>query len=146
MNKLLFLSLAIVVTAAGASDSALQRCRAMVDDRARLACYDAIPGNDASTSAAAQGAGRTSDAPGFGLPAPAAPAEELRSRVVGHFGGWDAQTVLRLENGQHWQIVDGSRTAYSLDSPQVRIARSVFGGYLMVIDGVAQRPRVRRVK
>jgi hypothetical protein len=146
MNKLFFLSLAIVVTAAGASDSPLQRCRALVEDRARLACYDAIPANAASPPSAVQGAARASNASGFGLPAPAAPAEELRSRVVGHFGGWDAQTVLRLENGQHWQIVDGSRTAYSLDSPQVRIERSVFGGYLMVIDGVAQRPRVRRVR
>lgn len=146
MNKLLLLSLAIVATVAVASDSRLLRCRALADDRARLVCYDAIPAdNSRSRPAAAMPPGRTDDAASFGLPAPAAPAEELRSRVVGPFGGWEAKTVLRLENGQHWQIADGSRAAYSLDSPQVQITRGAFSGYVMVIEGVAQRPRVRRV-
>lgn len=146
MTRLLFASLAIVATAAAASDSPLQRCRALTDDRARLACYDAIPADGATPLAAAPGAAKTRDAASFGLPAPDAPVQELRSRIVGHFDGWEARAVLRLENGQHWQIIDGSRTSYSLDNPQVHIARNVFGGYVMVIEGVAQRPRVRRVK
>ncbi len=146
MNKLLFLSLAIVATVAVASDSLLLRCRALADDRARLACYDAIPADKSrARPSGVAPPGQTRDAASFGLPAPAAPADELHSRVVGHFDGWEAKTVLRLENGQHWQIVDGSRAAYSLDSPQVQITRGAFSGYVMVIEGVAQRPRVRRV-
>lgn len=146
MSKPLVLSLAMVVTSVTAADSPLQRCRALVDDRARLACYDAIPADAATPPAAAQATFQNRNAASFGLPTPDASAQELRSRIVGRFDGWEARTVLRLENGQHWQIVDGTRTAYSLDSPQVHIARSAFGGYVMAIEGVAQRPRVSRVK
>jgi hypothetical protein len=146
MHKSLFLPLALFVTASAASDAdtPLQRCRVLGDDRARLACYDAIPAEGAS-SHTTQNAARNSDPAGFGLPNAAAPSEELRSRIAGHFDGWDARTVLRLENGQRWRIIDGSRTAYSLDRPQVRITRNIFGGYVMTVEGVAQTPRVRRV-
>lgn len=147
MKKLLPLSLALVVVATSASESPLQRCRALTDDRARLACYDAIPAPGAPPSpSGTQGAPRGGDPAGFGLPAPEAPAQELRSRLTGHFDGWEARTVFRLDNGQQWQIVDGTRAAYSLESPQVQIRRNAFGGYVMAIDGVAQTPRVRRVK
>jgi hypothetical protein len=144
MNKLPFLLLALAASATAMTDTPLQRCRALTDDRARLACYDALPIGTASPPATT--AAKPADAASFGLPAPAAPAEEMRSRIAGRFDGWEAKTVLRLENGQHWQITDGSRTAYSLESPHVRITPSAFGGFVMDIEGVSQRARVRRVK
>jgi hypothetical protein len=151
MNKpLLLLSLAVVATTAAAADSPLQRCRGLKDDSARLACYDAIPADSASSpavqGAAVPAASRPADVSSFGLPAPAAADQELRSRITGRFVGWDAKTVLRLDNGQQWQIADGSKAYYQLDNPGVRIVRSAISGFLMEIDGVAQRPRVRRVK
>lgn len=134
-----------------ADDSALARCRAIGDDRARLACYDAIvppaSGVDAQRAAATPGRAAPADAAGFGLPAPRRQEdEELRSRIPGLFDGWDAKTVLTLENGQAWQIADGSRAYYQLQRPQVRIVRGAISGYFLEVEGVAQRPRVRRVK
>ena len=72
--------------------------------------------------------------------------DELRSRIPGMFEGWEAKTVLTLENGQAWQIADGSRAYYQLRSPLVRIVRGAVSGYYLEVEGVAQRPRVRRVK
>ncbi|MCB1994992.1 MAG: hypothetical protein H6932_02820 [Burkholderiaceae bacterium] len=137
-----------------ADDSALARCRAIGDDRARLACYDAImppasgPAHQPAAAATPARAAPAADAAAsFGLPAPQRrDGDELRSRIPGMFEGWEAKTVLTLENGQAWQIADGSRAYYQLRSPLVRIVRGAVSGYYLEVEGVAQRPRVRRVK
>lgn len=126
-----------------ADDAPLLHCRSLPGDKERLACYDAILPDGVPSRPAA----RSADPASFGLPAAEAPAiDEIRSRVAGRFEGWEAKTVLQLENGQRWQIADGSHVFYQLDKPGVRIVRSALGGFLMDIDGVSQRPRVRRVK
>lgn len=146
MIKFLIMSLGLLATAAWASQPSLQQCRSIEDGRARLACYDAIPvEKPTSPPLAPPIAARSPQASAFGQPVPDDSKDELNSRIVGVFEGWDATTVLRLENGHRWRVVDGSRAVYLLDSPKVRIVRGLFSGYVMTIEGVAQQPRVRRV-
>ncbi len=54
--------------------------------------------------------------------------------------------MLTLKNGQAWRVVDGSRAVYDLDGPGVRIVPGVLGSFMLEVEGVAQRARVKRVK
>ena len=72
--------------------------------------------------------------------------ENIASRIVGPFTGWQPKSKITLENGQVWQIVDGSSGSYSLDNPAVSIERGVFGTFFLKIDGANRRPKVKRVK
>lgn len=73
-------------------------------------------------------------------------ASELRSSIPGSFGGWDAKTRWRLANGQVWQVADGSRAYYRLESPKVLIMRGALGSFFMEIEGVSHAVPVRRVE
>jgi len=79
-------------------------------------------------------------------PAGAVVGGALESSIPGQFEGWQAQTRIRLANGQLWQVTDGSEGAYSRRDPKVRISRGSLGSFFMQIEGVAQTPRVRRVE
>jgi hypothetical protein len=86
----------------------------------------------------------------FGLPARAAVVERdreaIESSIPGAFEGWRPRESFTLANGQVWQIADDSEGAYSKRDPKVRIERGRAGGYFLTVDGVAQTPRVRRLK
>lgn len=139
-----------------ANDAALQRCRGLADATTRLACYDAIALPAALTPAAATNAGPATLAAlpvaSFGLetrPAPAAgpaPLTAMDSAIDGAFDGWLPNSVLKLANGQSWQIADGSTAAYRLRNPKVQVKRGVSGSFFMAVEGVVQTPRVRRVQ
>lgn len=135
------------IGASAADDDALARCRATTDATSRLACYDAIP-LARPRDAVVQGA-TPLPASSFGLEsrsvAPLAVAS-LESTIEGLFDGWLPRSQLKLANGQVWEISDGSQAAYDLRGPKVRITRGVAGSFFMAIEGVAQTPRVRRVR
>lgn len=148
---LLLLPLAALAGEALADDTAILRCRGIPQAEARLACYDAITVGTASAPGTRPAAAATPAAAApstFGLEQrqPATAPEELKSRIPGRFQGWEGRARLRLENGQVWEVVDGSRGAYWLENPAVVIRRGTFGGFVMDIEGVAQRLRVRRVE
>jgi hypothetical protein len=144
----------VMAPAAWADNAALQRCRDLRDGAARLACYDAIPVGAAPAPQASQPAVPATVAPAatFGLESrqapPNAPArlEAIESAIDGSFDGWLPRSQLTLTNGQVWEIADGSQAAYRLQSPKVKITRGVSSSFFIAIDGVAQTPRVRRVK
>jgi hypothetical protein len=77
---------------------------------------------------------------------PADAPESLSSRIVGRLSFFENGTQFTLENGQVWQVVDNTRGAYDLDNPTVRIERAMLGSFMMAIEGVNQRPRVRRIR
>lgn len=79
------------------------------------------------------------------LPSPSVP-DELRSSIPGPFTGWDAKTRWRLANGQLWQVADGSRAYYRLESPAVRVTRGALGSFFMEISGVSHAVPVRRIE
>lgn len=84
----------------------------------------------------------------FGLEKQAEKAqiEAIQSRIMGTFRGWEPKSKITLENGQVWQIVDGSRGTYSLESPAVSIERGVFGSFFLKIEGANRSPKVKRLK
>ncbi len=153
---------AIAPLAAGAAiDADLVRCRAIGADAPRLACYDALAGAPASAAAA--------PAPVAPMPAPAAPPapvaavpaapefgfesrlpasapDAVESRIPGRFDGWEPGQKIRLENGQVWQVIDGSRGVVAARDPKVRVTRAAMGTFFLEIEGRRQAPRVRRLE
>lgn len=154
--------------AQAADDAALRRCRVIADDKARLACFDAlvpVPSRGVSAPApepvgmpmpspAAPPPAARADAPapapaagsGFGLDKPAAQPESVTTTYPGTFSGWAPRQRLRLANGQVWQVADDSDGVYDLRDPKVTIRRTVFGAYVMEIEGAKRTLRVRRVE
>lgn len=153
--------LALAASHALADDTGLQRCRAIRDSAQRLACYDALPLAPApalapSAPGAAAAAGSTAAAPAaapsllsrFGFEQRAQP-DELRSvdsYIPGRFEGWGPNSVIKLANGQAWQVSDdSSRTAW-VENPKVKITRGAFGSFFLEIERVNPAPRVRRLQ
>lgn len=144
---------AVALPALAATDADLRRCRGVADERARLACYDALvpaaaPAAGGATPSAAGATTAPAAAPdsSFGLPQRTDPLDAIESNIPGRFDGWEPNTRLTLANGQVWQISDGSRGVYRLDSPKVRIRKGVLGSFFLEIEGQNQSPRVRRVQ
>ena len=135
-NALLSVAIVLAFSDALADGDAAKACTALTEPMARLACYD-------------RALGRPAD-PTFGLPpAPRAAAEAatMTSQINGGFDGWQASTRWTLANGQVWAIADGSSSGYPLAlNPKVEVQRGAFGAYFIVIAGVAQSPRVRRLR
>lgn len=134
------LLLAAALPAHAATDADLLRCRALADAGARLACYDAL----VATPAAAAPAPKVE----FGFEARTweQGPQAVESRIVGLFEGWEPNARIRLENGQVWQVIDGSRGAARLRDPKVKVTRGTFGTFFLEIEGKNQAPRVRRVE
>lgn len=146
--------------------AALQRCRAISEAAARLACYDALPLGTAPRVSAAPAAPATpavappaAVAPAPPTVAPAAPAavqafgrerrdepEAISSQITGAFEGWGPTSRIKLANGQVWQVVDGSEGVYFLQNPKVTVRRALMGGFQLDIEGAKRMPRVRRVE
>lgn len=150
----------------------LNACKAVPEAAARLACYDAALGRTAAPPAAVAAPAAVAPAPApaavavvpravapaaapaatraedFGLnqPRPETVLQQIESRIVGRFEGWEPGTRWALANGQVWEVADNSRAAYELNAPAVRVKRGMLGSFFMEIDGVQATPRVRRVK
>lgn len=161
MKVLYALPLLLAAGAALADDAALQRCRALTDTGARLACYDAIPLAPARAAAALAPAAAVPAAPAatpaptpeqsFGI-ATVKRAEPdtpkfIESTIPGAFQGWGPNTQFKLANGQVWRVVDGSEAVLApVQDPKVRIVRNVFGTMFLEIPGTNNSPKVRRVR
>jgi len=168
MKKLPLLLLLAAAGATAADDAALQRCRAMAEANARLACYDAIPAGPAAAVLAKPAAQAMAPAAApAAVPAPAAaaspavnPAFELQStqrkqaeqnstlesRIVGKFEGWSNGTLIRLANGQVWRVEDDLSEIVYLDNPKATLRKGVLGAVFLDIEGARGAPRVRRVQ
>ena len=148
--KTTLLLLLFVASTALADDAALLRCRAITDAAARLACYDALPLG--STEGKAGQAKATQTPEQFGmeqqLVVAQAPAEldAIESRIAGRFEGWYPNAIIRLANGQVWQVTDGSSRSYDLTDPKVAIRRGFLGAFYLNIDGDNRTVRVKRVQ
>ena len=133
--------------ATAADDGALRQCRALTDAAARLACYDALPLAAPSTvSATVPPAAAAAPAAAFGLLPPEEKVQEITSTIPGLFDGWGPRSLIRLANGQVWQVTDDSRGVYALRDPKVRVKRASMGSFVLDIEGANLLPRVRRVE
>lgn len=161
MRVLLLLLLATDV--ALADDGGLVRCRAIRESAARLACYDGlvVPAAADKATPAAPVQTPPPSRPAPRAPSQAAPAQmaeqfgmehksaaamldAIESTIPGRFEGWGPNSLIRLANGQVWQIADNSSGAHWIENPKVRIRRGMFSAIYLEIEGTNHSPRVRR--
>jgi hypothetical protein len=135
-----------------ADDAGLQRCRAIADSAQRLACYDALPigAPRAAPQAAAPSAPTTAQSllSRFGFEQRVQPDElpSVESHIPGRFEGWGPSDVIKLANGQAWQIADGSSRRAWAENPKATVRRGALGAFYLEIDRINPSPRVRRVQ
>ncbi len=166
MRTFTLIALSLAALPALAQDS-LQRCRAMTDGAARLACYDALadaarvpvqpvapaaaarvaPAAIAATAAPAAATARTGEA-AFGLPESKRPdsVQSVESSVGPRFDGWGPNSRIRLANGQVWQVVDGTSVALPEGPRKVSVKRGALASFYLDFEGLKTSPRVRRVE
>lgn len=118
----------------------LESCRKLSDPAARFACYEALP----LTPPAATADSRTSRPEPSETPRVGEAAVE--STVPSNFSGWGPNEKIALENGQVWQVVDGSSYATRPGKRTASVKRGMLGAYFLNVDGVALSPRVRRIQ
>lgn len=70
----------------------------------------------------------------------------LESRLADPFKGWQKGTLLHLENGQIWQVTEGTyRDKVYPPGLAVTVVPGVLGSFFIEVEGVAQRARVKLV-
>jgi hypothetical protein len=139
------LLLALASAAVSAQGTEMQRCRGMADDRARLACYDALA---AGAGEAAAAASATKSGATFGLDMQLRKSEPdaIESQLTGLVEGWGPRSLFKLANGQVWQVIDGSSAVLYLKDPKVKIRRGAMGTFVLEIDGTNETARVNRLR
>lgn len=130
------------------ADGDLQRCAELKDPAARLACYDEAQQRSAAPPAPAPADAPPAPAPAatdrFGLPE--ASAATMTARIVGPFVEWRKGTLIRLDNGQVWKVMDDKSAYYPRlpENAEVEITRGMLG-YRMEIKAIKRGLYVRRV-
>lgn len=71
----------------------------------------------------------------------------IEAHLVGQFTGWSGRSVMALDNGQQWKQV-GSDTVLCTPStaPAVKVRPSLFGNWLMYVEGCNGSAHVERVR
>ncbi|MFG6414231.1 hypothetical protein ACG02S_10000 [Roseateles sp. DC23W] len=162
LKSALTLALVASVGAASAQVDGLQRCRAVSDTHARLACYDALadarpvpsappaplaaPAAPVVPTPAATSAVKSADT--FGLPfaRPVGEPQTLQSSVDADFAGWRPNQRIKLANGQIWQITDGSSVSLPRGERKVSVRHGMFGSFHLDIEGLNTSPKVKRIE
>lgn len=136
---------ALLSSSALAQETELLRCSALADKDVRLACYDTV-------AAAAIEARRVAASPAakmqtFGVEARPRrdEIEAIDSSIAGLFEGWGPKSVIRLANGQAWQISDGGSAVLYLKNPNIKIRRAAMGSFMLEVEGSNETARVRRL-
>ena len=72
---------------------------------------------------------------------------EVVSRIDGAFDGWSEGTVIKLQNGQWWEVTEPqSFNVKEMQSPGVTIKPKLLGSWLMQVDGYNRSVRVTRIR
>ena len=140
------LLLLLISSTALANDAGLLKCRGIADAPARLTCYDALMLSATEPKAGPNEPRQTPEQ--FGMPQPTSKValDAIESHIPGHFEGWEPQTMIRLANGQIWQIRDDSRHTQDIHNPKVVIRRGVLGAFYLEVEGANSSPRVKRLR
>lgn len=77
---------------------------------------------------------------------PNRPARQpVESTIRGTFRGWSPGTVLTLENGQQWKVVEGDLTVRASVAPRVTVRPGVLSGWYLQVEGQTPTARVSPV-
>jgi hypothetical protein len=138
MKTLFPFLLLLAVAPALAEGNSLLTCRAIADNGARLACYDALsPAQAAAPREAAFGQGNMGQK---------AEPDTIASHIPGSFDGWTPNQKITLANGQVWKIADDSDAYVSGDNLKVTLTRGAFGALYLQVEGLSKMARVQRIK
>lgn len=119
----------------------IRQCAKVVEQNKRLTCFDSM--------AKRHMAELTQESPEnrFGL------SKESRSELTvitsiiqGSFKGWIRGNIIRLENGQRWQVKGRTKGYINLQSPKVTIKQGLFGSYNMKVEGFTPIAKVKRIQ
>ena len=72
--------------------------------------------------------------------------DEIQSRAIGQFKSWKKGMIIELENGQYWEITDSRGAYHKINNPKITIEKGFFDSYLLGIEGLNKRFRVKRKK
>lgn len=103
----------------------------------------AVPASEAATASAAAGKpsqnGRHASTDKNGTP-----SNIVINRIAGNFKGWGPHTVLTLQNGQQWRVIDNSQliTGKTLENPEVTIKPALMDSWLLMVKGYSASARV----
>lgn len=160
------IAVTLLLSCGGASAADLKTCAGVADNLQRLACYDRLAAEAASTPASSQPAVAAAPVAVSPMAAPsAAPVDQtaafgaetvprvdvdssgtLRARMLGAFTGWRPGTVFELDNGQAWKSIDTDREEHDpIQAPQVTIEKGL-ANYWMKVEGQRRGFKVRRVR
>jgi hypothetical protein len=68
----------------------------------------------------------------------------VESRIEGSFTGWEGRAILKLENGQQWQLANAeSYYTPAMAGPKVVITPAALGGFWMSIPEIRKKVRVK---
>ena len=135
----LLIALLLASGPALADEAAFFRCRDIVEDSKRLACYDAVKQPTAAQK-------RELQEQAFGVAPKRPELDAIQSVIPGTFEGWESDQRIKLANGQVWQVVDDSNGIVMGKDLKATVARGAMGAMYMEIEGSRKSPRVKRVK
>jgi hypothetical protein len=71
--------------------------------------------------------------------------DRVESRIAGRFHGWHPGSVLTLQNGQQWRVIDSSELVVrqALDQPPVTVRPGLLGGWNLKVEGYNTQARVK---
>lgn len=73
--------------------------------------------------------------------------EVISSNIVGEFKGFGGGTILKLENGQVWQVTGGQLEGIkALTNPRVTIRPGLIGGWNLQVEGYNSVAKVKRIE
>ena len=73
-------------------------------------------------------------------------AGPVQSEIRGEFRGWQKGDKIRLENGQVWEVIDGTLAIPPTPLAKITIEPGFMGSWLMKVEGYNASARVRRVR
>ena len=63
--------------------------------------------------------------------------------VAGRFQGWQTGSVIVLQNGQKWRVIEGSLVVpRPLEQPEVTVKPAALGGWFLKVKGYNSSARV----
>ena len=72
---------------------------------------------------------------------------EIVSSIDGEFDGWAEGTVIKLQNGQWWEVSEPQEFDVAvMQSPSVTIKPKLMGSWLMQVEGYNRSVRVTRIR
>jgi hypothetical protein len=73
--------------------------------------------------------------------------EDIVSRLIGEFEGWDGETVFKLENGMIWKQEETDYfTTRKMVNPMVTIKSGMFGSWRLSVEGYNKKVEVVRIQ